>query len=213
MSNLSIVAGRPGGRGPKALILPQWLQDGGRRLVEQFEEHGVRPPEAADVDRIAGRDAGHGRSRDHVVLFSHRAIAAEIFQNHGEKFPRQAIGGVAVSVSAKPLNREQVNRRPPEWIIPLGAGLFATNRQPAGSLKKRQIFLDRLGLLFGCKADPERIERGVVFVGGLLARLEIVVGEKAATRIPKIAVDPFLSLASFSAPGSGIGRTTQQLAD
>src|ERR1700683_2658111 len=63
--------GPPGRKGAKPLILLQLLHDGGRRSVKQFEEDGVRPPEAADIDRIAGRDAGYGRSCDHVVLFPH----------------------------------------------------------------------------------------------------------------------------------------------
>src|ERR1700728_912800 len=118
----------PGREGAEMLIFPQLFQNRGRRFVQQIEEDGIRPPEAADVDRVAGSDAGDGRSRDHIVLFSDRVIAAEIFQNHGEKFLRQAIGVISVSVTAESLNRKKVNGRPAVWEIPLRSGLFHAHR-------------------------------------------------------------------------------------
>ena len=150
-------------------IFSQLIQHLGRRFVQQLEKHGVRPAEAADVDAYP---AVMRVSDDRVttLYFSRMVWSRRKFsRTMREKFLRDPIGILVISVAAQALRVPELNGRPAVGKIPLGAGLLHAHRQAAGLLEKREIFLHGLGLLFGCQADPQRIKRGGIFVGGVLA--------------------------------------------
>ena len=68
--------------------------------MEKFQESGVGPAKADDIDGIAAGSCRFGRAIHRIIFLSDGAIAAKVFGNCALKFIGKPIGLCCVAVAA-----------------------------------------------------------------------------------------------------------------
>ena len=131
-----------------------------RQFRVKFDERSVRPAETDHVVVVAELDPARDfrfAARD-VVLLHNRVVLGELFENHGQKIRRDAVGFRVVAVAAQALDRDHLHWRPAEGRVPLAAGDVRAGLQAAGQFEALEVGDDARRLLRTGDADPERIK-------------------------------------------------------
>src|SRR5207244_6884632 len=123
---------------------------------------------------------------------------------------RDAVCGFRRAVAPKSLYRDELQRRPPEWSIPLASGCHGTRLQSPRLLEFWQVG-DHPRSLFGTRdARPERIKGCKKGILPPSLVLEIVVVIEAVFRIPQEPVYALGASYPASAPDLRLGCDPQE---